>query len=391
MGKVIYSFGRFFGQAIGHVKAHCPAPGKDRPWCDQATADQMRGARSKTRSEPKLVFDRNGIERRLGPLMAKGGEGKVYPLADHQDVLVKIYHVRARNGDRLQTKLEAMRQMGPMLNSPLFGWPRLLVFDEAGTWRGYAMRRLAGVQMQTLCQPQLIAERLPHWSRREILKCARSFVSLVGKAHRNQVIIGDINPGNLLVDPQTCEVRGIDCDSYQIAGTTGLHPCPVGVPMLMAPELLGRDYSRVRRTFEQELFSVAIMLFRMFMLGLHPYSRTYGEDPVANLKSGHCAFGLGAGCRLPRGPWYKIWSHLPFRLKDLFIRTFRDGHGDPAARTLLEEWNDALDEYLERLNKGWFDPHLVPSAPKSSHYRGSDSGRRKGTASQGSRLFRKNA
>jgi len=140
--------------------------------------------------------------------------------------------------------------------------------------------------------------------------------------------------------------------------------------MLMAPELLSVDYSNVRRTVDHELFAVAIMLFRMLMLGLHPYSRTYGEDPVKNLKSGQCALGLGCGFRLPEGPWYRIWSHLPRYMKERFIQTFRDGHSDPAERATLNDWSFALERYQNDISKGWFDLSLVPTKPKSSAYKG---------------------
>jgi DNA-binding helix-hairpin-helix protein with protein kinase domain len=330
------------------------------------------GSQSK---EPRTVYDVNGRPQTLGRLFNKGGEGHIYPLADNGDVLVKHYNKRTLKramNRRLMEKVETMRQMEKMLASDRFGWPRILVYGSDGSWLGYGMLRVEGVQMQTLCQPRLIAERLPHWSRREVVKCAKSFVDLIDYAHKNGVVVGDINPGNFLVDPVYCEVRGIDCDSYQVECNGSYYPCPVGIPMLLAPELLdGVDYSTVHRTVEQELFSVAVMLFRMLMLGLHPYSRTYGEDPVANLKSGKCALGEGAGSRLPLGPWYNVWSHLPFYMKTLFVTAFRDGHSDPSVRPSLAEWKDAFNRYENDLGKGWMDWHMVPAKPKSKAYQGS--------------------
>jgi len=329
--------------------------------------------RGDVHGEDMKVYDKHGEPRRLGNIIGKGGEGRVYQLADNPNVLVKVYFPSVRANERgamIREKLETMISFDKMKEDRRFGWPRILVFDGKGQWIGYAMRRVEGVMMQTLCQPQLVRERIPHWTRREVVRCAANFVGLVRFAHSRNIILGDINPANFLIDPRTCEVRAIDCDSYQVQVDGRFFPCPVGIPMLMAPELLATDYSTVRRTVQQELFSVAIMLFRMFMLGLHPYSRTYGSDPIQNLKSGCCALGRGSGYRFPHGPWYNIWSHLPYSMKKLFVRTFRDGHADPSKRVSLDEWFEALSRYQSDIDKGWFDVSLIPREPKSSKYKG---------------------
>jgi DNA-binding helix-hairpin-helix protein with protein kinase domain len=321
----------------------------------------------------ELVYARNGDSRQLGELLGKGGEGRVYLLGAHSDALVKLYHPNVLNGARsnaTRAKLEAMIANPVMQKTSCFAWPRMLVFSKRGDWIGYAMRRVTGHQLQTLCQPLLIGERLPHWSRAEVITCALSFVDVIRSAHRQGIILGDINPANFLIDPHTCQVGAIDCDSYQVRGQDQTFMCPVGIPMLLAPELLARDYGRTERTPQQELFSVAIMLFRMFMLGLHPYSRTYGTDPVENLKSGACALGIGSGQRLPAGPWYSIWSHLPGYVKGTFIRAFREGHASPGERPTLDEWTENLRRYRSDMGKGWFVRTLIPQQPKSSKYRG---------------------
>jgi len=342
--------------------------------CQAARGQQARaGNQSHVPEVGASVYDGNRQVRVLGKLLNKGGEGRIYPLSNNGDVLVKIYHPSVLAHERsamMRNKLMVMTRMSAMHSGPHFAWPRILIHAADGKWLGYAMRRAPGHQLQTLCQPQLIRERIPHWSRREVVTCAASFVRLVQEAHANAIILGDINPGNFLIDPRNCDVYAIDCDSFQVPDGSNVYPCPVGIPMLMPPELLALDYGKTRRTVEQELFAVAIMLFRIFMLGLHPYSRTYGEDPVQNLKSGQCALGKGSGCRLPKGPWYNIWSHLPSYMKELFIRTFRDGHAAPSKRATLEEWAFALHRYHCDMGKGWFDLSLVPQQPKSSAYRG---------------------
>jgi DNA-binding helix-hairpin-helix protein with protein kinase domain len=323
------------------------------------------------------VCDRTGAVRPLGPALGRGGEGTVHVLAGNPGVLVKLYPRETLAGPRaaqLRCKLEAMPALESMRRDPSFAWPRTLVFDRCGRWRGFAMRRVRGYSLQTLCQPGLTAERLPGWSRRETAAAARSFVRLLERAHGRGVILGDVHPGNFVVDPGSCAVSGIDCDSYQIEHGKRLFPCTVGVPLLTAPELLGADRSVLRRTVEQELFSAAVMLFRMFMLGLHPYSRVGGRDPVAGLRAGVCALGRGSGQRLPEGPWYRMWSHLPYYIKEEFITTFREGHRDPSRRTPLGRWEELLHRYAGDLDRGYLSDSLMPAAPKPDRYRGAAAG-----------------
>jgi hypothetical protein len=112
------------------------------------------------------------------------------------------------------------------------------------------------------------------------------------------------------------------------------------------------------------------MLFRIFVMGGHPYNRVMGEDPVANLRSGKTPLGVKSGHVFPVGPWYNIWSHLPYDVKALFILTFRDGHQDATKRPSLDEWIKALQIYNREIDKGWHNNEILPASPKSATYKG---------------------
>lgn len=70
--------------------------------------------------------------------------------------------------------------------------------------------------------------------------------------HDRNVILGDINPNNILVVSPT-EVYFVDTDSYQIEG----FPCPVGTINFTAPEIQRKDFSTFLRTIGNERFAVA--------------------------------------------------------------------------------------------------------------------------------------
>lgn len=329
---------------------------------------------AKRKSSITTVYDLHGNARRLGPLYAKGGEGAIYPLIENRNCLVKAYHADGRSmqglGHLRKEKISYMLGMQNLVDDPRYAWPRLNVFDDYHTWLGYAMRKVDGHILQTLCQPQLLSERFPNWKRQNLVRTCINLILGIEKLHQNNVILGDINPANMLVD-NSSRISFIDCDSYQVKSLGKIYTCPVGIPMYLAPELINAgNLSSITRTAEQELFSVAIILFKILMLGRHPYDRIGGADPVENLKSGRLAFGYDCGERFSKGPWHRIWSHLPYKMKNLFIQTFKDGHKDVSKRVNLGDWLACLSIYENEIEKGWHENEIIPSkAKESKHYK----------------------
>lgn len=185
-------------------------------------------------------------------------------------------------------------------------------------------------------------------------------------------MIGDYNLNNLMCDPQSDCVSFIDCDSYQIRIGARHYPCPVGSADMTAKEQQNQPFAKLVRTAQSEAFSLAIILFKVLMLGRHPYDIVGGADPVQNLCRGDFAYGLG-NRGIPRGHWYNIWSHMPHRLKTLFIQTFTEGADQPQRRPTPAQWLEALLIYRRELDKGWHARDILPAQPKAATYQGSRS------------------
>ena len=320
------------------------------------------------------VFDTQGASRLLGQELASGGEGRVFPLQQNPVILVKCYHpeVLARRGQELRRKTEAMLALKDRFSAHPVSWPLLSVLDGQQRWVGYAMRRAQGVPMFRLAHAMAYVKSFPGLTRIEVVAYLRSLLAALDGLHRHGVRVGDYNLNNILCQPGTAAVSLIDCDSYQIEAGGQLFRCPVGSPDMTPREQHGRAFSDVLRTEESERFSVAIVLFKCLMLGRHPYDIVGGDDPVNNLKAGRFAYGRG-NTGVPKGPWFNIWSHMPHRLKEMFIHTFTVGAGDPAARPGLADWDKALQLYQSEMAKGWHESAIKPAQPKSSEYRGSRS------------------
>ncbi|ART83424.1 kinase [Oceanisphaera profunda] len=318
------------------------------------------------------VFDSYEEEKWLAPELARGGEGAVYPLQDRPNVLVKCYHkdyLQKSGSAQLENKVSAMQSVAALRNWPGVSWPLVSVYDQQQQWLGYAMRRAVGVPMHLMAHPMLYQKHFPNLDRRKIVSYLINYLQQVQALHCHQVMLGDYNLQNVLCDPHSDKVTLIDCDSYQLELNGQLYPCPVGSADMTAKEHLGIAFNQIRRTPESEAFSMAIILFKCLMLGRHPYDIVGGADPVSNLQQGNFAYGIG-NKGVPKGPWYNIWSHMPHRIKSLFIATFTEGAGQPNKRPTLAEWEKSLAIYANEIDKGWHENAIKPAAPKGRDYQG---------------------
>jgi DNA-binding helix-hairpin-helix protein with protein kinase domain len=325
-----------------------------------------------------IVSDPTGIQVQLSehPL-AQGGEAAVYTVARHPNVVVKLYHDRVLQGrrDTLKKKIDALCEatFDPFKKHDALSWPRFPVFDDQGRWRGYAMRRAKGVSMNRLAHAMAYREHFPKLTRADIVSYLISLVEVVELLHARGVLIGDYNLQNFLCDPNSHAVALIDCDSWQVTTDSKTFRCAVAAPDMLAPELHGKQLAMVNRTLESEYFSLAIVLFKALMLGRHPYDVVGGEGPVENIRRGYCPYGIGGG-GIPKGPWYNIWSHLPYSIKEQFCTTFKEGVNDPSKRTTTAQWKELLVRYRrEIVDKKWHSNEIRPAEPKKKDYRGTKS------------------
>lgn len=322
------------------------------------------------------VCDPSGHELILGESICEGGEGKIYAIPQSPDFLIKIYHDEIISNPVKSSKI--LPRIADMVNMkdlpPEVAWPMMGIYDSnASSSRrliGFAMKKMAGRPLRSLHYVNKIEKHFPGWNRINLVLVAINFVNAVDKFHGRNILINDFNPSNFFVDNKGI-VRFIDCDSYQVPGKNRTHYNSVHFNTHCAPELLIQpELMKQPRSVEHDLFGVAITIFQILMLGLHPYSRIGGDDPEQNLRSGMCPLGTDSNCRLPPGTWYNLWSHFPYDLKTLFITTFKAGHNNPNERVSLKEWKFELNNYLKCINRAYLNSSLRPDTAKSSDYKG---------------------
>ena len=311
-------------------------------------------------------------------IVAGGREGTVYSMPKKDNILIKLYNKpqidnlekHQRNTERLCTMFKLIRKLNleNCKKSPL-AWPVMPIFDKNKTIIGFAMYKCDGVSFRALGSIAGIKRYFPDWTRRELALTALDFVKKLRNLQKSGVQINDFNPSNFLVD-RNCNVSFIDCDSFQIAEGNKIHVTNTFISSHCAPELLkNKRLLELPRNAHHVEFGAAIIIFNLLMCGLHPYAyhdplqMTACGNPEENLLNGRCPLGVGAGCKFPIGNWYNLWSWTSHNVKGGFIRTFRDGHSNPAARTSLADWEKYLHEMIVQMSKYPERTEIFPEQP----------------------------
>lgn len=281
-----------------------------------------------------------------GNTLGRGGEGTVHEIPGRPDFVAKVYHQPV--GPDKALKLEGMaRQAHPGLLE-IAAWPvDVLRVHPAGPVQGFVMPKVSGYrEIHSLYGPSHRKRTFPHADWSFLVHAARNLASAFETVHARGNVIGDVNPGNVVVSAQAM-VKLIDCDSFQIDTGERLFPCDVGVPQFTAPELQGRPFHGLRRTPDHDAFGLALLCFHLLFMGRHPYAGRYrgkGDMPIERaIKENRFAFGRRAAAHSMEPPPHTLpFDALPPWVADLFERAFAppaNHSGRPSAR----DWRQALE------------------------------------------------
>lgn len=283
----------------------------------------------------------------LGDKLASGGEGTIYDLDD--GTVAKVYHAARLTVGR-RDKLEQMVSAG--FRCPGVCWPQELLYDRNGCFVGYRMQKARGRELQRCLFTRPALEKyFPEWKKTDTVRLCVTILEKICALHSQGVILGDINPLNILVvSPE--EVWFVDCDSYQIGG----YPCPVGTVRFTAPEIQKKDFSTFLRTPGNEAFAVATLLFMIMLPGKSPYAQQGGGDLSDAIRAMEFPYPCGDNRseHLPEGAWRFLWSHLPRYIKNYFYGTFQRGgqFSEEHTRLSAERWLAAFRSYYDLLAGG---------------------------------------
>src|SRR5215813_6920106 len=287
---------------------------------------------------------------RLGRRIGIGAEGAVYEIKDRSDLVAKIYHEPPP-----PEKAEKLVVLSGLGNERLFNlsaWPVDVLRDAPdGAVVGFIMKRISGAEeVHALHSPKSRLQKFPEASWTFLIYVSANIARAVAVIHEHGLVIGDVNPKNILVT-RKATVHLLDVDSFQVSAEGRTYRCDGGFPEYTPPELQGVAFREVDRRQEHDCFGLAVVVFQLLFLGRHPFSGRFlgqGEMPLERaIREFRFAYGADAESREMRQPPGTLaLDSMPSLIVRLFRRAFLS-----TDRPRPREWVERLDELAKALKK----------------------------------------
>ena len=353
------------------------------------------------RTETDQLIELNGE-------LGRGGEGVVYDVRGRPDQVAKIWHAARADTDDARTtarKIRHMVQQKPNLQidadgpnpqqRPCVVWPDAVIFDENRRTVGFLMPKVGSDRFHSsfryfnpASRRELETQRRQPFMARDPFIMARNLALAVGKLHQAGYVVGDINEQNILVN-NLMEVAIVDADSMQVTDAKSGETlrCTKGREDYTSPRLQGLRFREHDRSPNDDLFGMAVLIFKITMQGVHPYASTSNPDDENAVTS------LGQKIKLQYFPYNEsghtppehqpsqayrdAWQSIPFDLRHLFRLAF-DPDSVQTQRPSPELWARVLNRIIVAMPTGerWETPPPAATAKPASRRRRNDEWRR---------------
>jgi DNA-binding helix-hairpin-helix protein with protein kinase domain len=287
--------------------------------------------------------------------LGQGGEGVVYELADHQDIIAKVYF-----NEKLGNKGSKIKTMIGLKTERLLSvsaWPIDTVHAEpGGPVVGLLAQKAIGYNdIHQLYSPKSRKKYFPSADWRFLIRTAANLAIACDVVHEHGHIIGDMNPKNIMVSSNAL-VKLIDCDSFQIDHDSLHYPCGVGVANFTPPELQNKDLTNINHSKNHDNFGLALLIFHLLFLGRHPFAGKYhgaGEMPIEKaIAEFRFAYGSkAASFEMEQPPNTLPLNGASKQIADLFESAFERQSADSNCRPTAQEWVRTLDSLLHNLTR----------------------------------------
>ncbi len=305
----------------------------------------------------------------------RGGEGELCEIAGRQDVIAKIFFDHIRSGSAYQEKLEKLRVMIRQEHKltidgrPVCAWPFELL-KQNNEIIGLIMPRLPGDVLTRYFSPSS-----HNASTYDLYEIAINTALAFKIVHDEGIIVGDVHPGNLLVD-EKYHVGFVDTDSFQIKSHDGtIYRCGVAIMDFLPPELQTRSISTTVRALESDIYSLGILIFNV-LVQQHPFDYVHKpprRETQDRIRVGAWMYTIKRfyrfGKNFPKmtmpAPNSVPWDEIDPKVRSLFHKLFDNGHRRIKKRPSVGEIIEVLRAAQSRLvqdDKGrWFSPHVGPA------------------------------
>lgn len=273
--------------------------------------------------------------------LGSGGQGEVYEVtAGNKHYALKWYHKHMAT-PKQQTHICKLIERGAP--DQRFLWP--MDYLSAHGSFGYIMP-LRPDQYKSIVD---LMKRKAEPSFEALCTAGYELADCFQKLHSLGYAYGDLSFGNAFLEPQTGHILICDNDNVVINGTKELSV--QGTIGFMAPEIVRGE---AEPSTETDLFSLAVLLFYMFMLH-HPLEgareasikcldlaareKLYGKAPLFIWDPNDDANRPIAGYQ---DNAIIYWGLYPKFLKELFMKSFMEGIWKPSERIVENQWKRAM-------------------------------------------------
>ncbi len=282
-------------------------------------------------------------------LIGKGGEGYVFLDLFDGNTVMKVF-LKKKNNKELFDKLSVMKSIN--INHDSICWPRN-VFKISGR-ASYSTVKASGKDLALLMRKPIL-EKYKFIDRKYMVMLTLDILDKISLLHQNNILLGDINLTNILIDVEKCKSFFVDTDSYQF----DKYRCTVGSVAFTAPEIQNKNFKTFKRSIEHENFAIATLMFVLFHCGQRPYSLLGGSTTQKNIANQNFVYPYEQSITnlAPKGIYENMWNMLSPSLKRAFYDCFKNGN-----RPSVERWIELFKEYLTDLENDKFTNKYFPES-----------------------------
>lgn len=269
---------------------------------------------------------------RITKFLASGGEGGVYDCTYKTGYLAKVYHDGQLNALRVKKMLQMEKKQ---VRYEGLCWPEHVLFTQSGEPIGFVMKKVQGSALSVLFDSyESVLNQFPHWKRRNLIQLCIEVLSRIQYLHLFGILIGDVRLNNIMITTAG-EPALVDLDSCQ----TDNLPCPGGFGEFTPPELQNQQFSKTLRTYGNESFSCAVIMFKILFCGLHPYDQIDGADSIEeDIAKKNFPFTLDTKDDFKKimfSDYYsEVWKSTPYPFQKFLLDIFKNGER-PNIQTMI--------------------------------------------------------